>query len=826
MEETSLVIHGHFYQPPRENPWTDTVEREAGAHPFHDWNERIHYECYRANAFARISDRYNRVEAILNNYRGISFNFGPTLLTWLEHHHPKTYERILEADRESLRLRSGHGNAIAQSYNHTILPLSTERDRRTQIRWGIEDFRFRFKRDPESLWLPETACDDATLGALIDERLAYVILSPYQAERVRPVGGDAEWRSVTGGNIDTSIPYRYFHRDGSGRSISIFFYHSGLARAIAFEGALASSRALVERFNQAAAVGEGSLVSVATDGETYGHHFRFGDRGLAYALEVEAAPQGLRVTNYGEYLEENPPVWEVEISAGAEGEGTSWSCAHGVSRWIRDCGCTTGSTEGWTQKWRAPLRKALDFLRDEATRAFEETAGTLFLDPWAARDDYIKLIVSRHRFREEFLYRHAGRWLQPEEKERALIFLELQRHSMLMYTSCGWFFSDISGIETLQDLEYAGRVLDLMRELELDPPTTRFLELLAEAESNRPEMGNGADIFRRNVGQARVPPAAIASSHAISSLVSNEAEEGEVAGFRFRREEFNRKRHGRLKLATGRMTLDSVWTGRHYDYAFSAMHFGGVDFLCAIREFPGEAEFRQATEKLWDNFRTASLPTMLRLMQSLFGPEEYGLEHVLPEGRERIAEIVFRNLVKRFTGEYALLYRENRRRIEMLQSAGFELPAELRAAAEFTFSKRFEEEIRRQRQSRDPAAYAKAVRIAREAAKRGYKLDRSSSRPIFEEMIEGAVQLALTEASAENIQSALDLITLAESLGIDMSLERPQEEIYQALLGGSVTGREVGELAIKVGFAPSVLTKMEPEEPGETQASSEEAIVS
>lgn len=823
--KTSLIIHGHFYQPPRENPWTDTVEREPGAEPYHDWNERIYYECYRANAFARISDRYNRVEAILNNYARISFNFGPTLLTWLELHHPKTYERVLEADRESARARGGHGNAIAQGYNHAILPLCNERDRRTQIRWGIEDFRFRFKRDPESLWLPETACDDATLGALIDEGLSYVILSPYQAARVRPIGG-AEWKTATEGNVDTSIPYRYFHRDGSGRSIAVFFYNGGLARSIAFEGALASSRALVERFVQASEVGEGNLVSVATDGETYGHHFRFGDRGLAYAMEVEAVPQGLRITNYGEYLEENPPTWEVEISLGSLGEGSSWSCAHGVSRWIRDCGCTTDSTEGWTQQWRKPFRAALDFLRDEAARGFEETAGNLFLDPWAARDDYIKLVVSRHRFREEFLYRHAGRWLQAEEKERALTFLELQRHSMLMYTSCGWFFSDISRIEAIQDLEYAGRVLDLMQELGLESPRERFLEMLTEAESNRPERGNGADIFRRFVDTVRVLPSAIASSHAISSLVSQEPEEGEAAGFQYSRTEFNRKQHGRLKLATGRMTLDSVWTGKHYDYAFAAMHFGGVDFLCTLKAFPGEAEFREGAEKLWSNFRTTSLPTMLRLMQAEFGPEEFGLEHVLPEGRERIAEIIFKNLVNRFTHEYAMLYRENRRRIEMLQRAGFDLPQELRAAAEFTFGKRFEEEIRGQHQSRDPLAYRKAVQIAQEAAKRGYKFDRSSSRPIFEEMIEGAVHLAMTEVSAENTHSALALISLAEALGIDVNLDKTQEEVYQALERGDVGGEEIGELALKVGLASSVLAKAEPAESDEAPASSEEAIVS
>ncbi len=824
--KTALVIHGHFYQPPRENPWTDTVDREPGAHPFHDWNERIHQECYRANAYARIADRYNRVEAIVNNYTDLSFNFGPTLLTWLERHHAQTYQRILEADRESVRKRSGHGNAIAQGYNHAILPLCNGRDRRTQIRWGIEDFRYRFKREPESLWLPETAADDATLGDLIEAGLRYVILSPHQAERMRPIGSH-DWFDVSKGTIDTNMPYQYFHRDGSGRSISIFFYDGNLARAIAFEGALSSSHALVKLFAQSVK-GEGRLVNVATDGETYGHHFKFGERGLAYVMEVEAEQHGFHVTNYGEFLAENPPKWEVEIKAGPEGEGTAWSCAHGVSRWIRDCGCSTGSSEGWNQKWRGPLRKALDFLRDEAARHFEEGAKELFRDPWAARDDYIKVIVSQYRFREEFLYRQAGRWLQPEEKERALTFLEMQRHTMLMYTSCGWFFSDPSGIETLQDLKYAGRVLDLMGELGIDPPTEKFMELLSEAKSNRPEMGNLADLFRRYVDEARVLPPAIASSHAISSLVDPDKEEGEMASFRFKRDAFSKRQHGRLRLATGRMQLDSIITGKHYDYAFAAIHFGGVDFLCTLRSFPGEEEFREATEKLWSDFRTASLPTVLRQMQEEFGPEDYGLEHMLSEGRERIAEIIFKNMVKRFTEEYALMFRENRRRIEMLQRAGFELPAELRAAAEFTFSKRFEEEIRRQHQSQDPAAYRKAIQIAQGAARRNYKFDRTSSRPIFEDMIEGAVHLALQGPTSENINSAVMLISLARDLGIGVNLDKPQEEVYEALKQGSVRGAEIAELALKVGLAPSVLSSEHhaPEVQSAEKASSEEAAVS
>jgi alpha-amylase/alpha-mannosidase (GH57 family) len=411
--------------------------------------------------------------------------------------------RVIEADRESARQRDGHGNAIAQAYNHTILPLCNERERRTQIRWGIADFRHRFARQPEALWLPETACNDDVLGLLIDEGLRFVILAPHQAARVREIG-KPDWRAVGDYEIDTTIPYRYFHRDGSGGSIAVFFYDGAISRAIAFEGALSSARGLVDRFERRAS-GAGYLVNVATDGETYGHHFKFGDICLAHVMEAEAAARGFWITNHGEYLDHYPPTAEVEIDNGPNGEGTSWSCSHGVGRWIRDCGCHTGGEAGWSQAWRGPLRQALDFLRDEAAQHFEATRGLLFVDPWAARDDYIELIVDRDRSPEPFLHSHAPLDLRPEEQQRALGFLELQRCAMLMYASCGWFFNDISGIETLQILKYAGRAIDWMEHLGLPPVRDRFLASLAQARSNRAELGSGADIYRRFVEPLFVP---------------------------------------------------------------------------------------------------------------------------------------------------------------------------------------------------------------------------------------------------------------------------------------------------------------------------------
>src|SRR5215213_8443208 len=460
---TALIIHGHFYQPPRENPWTGEVDAEPSAAPFHDWNERIHTECYAPN---------------IVNYPLISFNFGPTLLSWLESHHRDTYLRILGADRESAAARGGHGNAIAQAYGHAILPLCNERDRLTQILWGLADFHYRFGREAEALWLPETAANDQVLALLIEYGMRYVILAPSQAK----------------GTIDTSKPYLFRHPDGSNRSLAVFFYNGPLARAIAFERALASSRGLVEKFVSAAS--SANLVNVATDGETYGHHFKFGDLCLTHALTVEAKAAGFWITNYAQYLDHHRPETEVEIDNGPDGEGSSWSCVHGVGRWSRDCGCHTGGEEGWNQSWRQPLREALNVLRDEAAEKFESAGGELLRDPWAARNDYISVILDPEHA-QDFLQRHTTRSLSASEESRVWNLLEMQRSALLMFTSCGWFFSDLAGIETIQIMRYAARALDLLNQLGLDPPRKEFMELLAQATSNRPEKGNGADIFMR-----------------------------------------------------------------------------------------------------------------------------------------------------------------------------------------------------------------------------------------------------------------------------------------------------------------------------------------
>jgi alpha-amylase/alpha-mannosidase (GH57 family) len=480
-------VHGHFYQPPRENPWTERVEAEEGAAPYHDWNERITVECYAPNA---------------GNLEKISFNFGPTLLSWLEDHHPETYAKILEADRLSRGERGGRGNAIAQAYHHLIMPLATRRDKVTQVRWGIEDFRRRFGRDPEGMWLPETAVDRETLAVLAEASLRFSILAPSQCRRVRPLAGGA-WEDVAGGRIDPSRAYHY--SAGEGRDLALFFYDSPIARAIAFEGALADGETLRARlmggFSPARAWPQ--LVHAATDGESYGHHHRGGAEALTAALtEIESDPE-VRLTNYAAFLAAHPPTHEVQIV-----ERTSWSCAHGVGRWQSDCGCRVGHP-GWHQAWRAPLREAMDWLRDQLDPFYEARLGKMVKDPWAARDGYIQVILDRSRAGSAaFLARHQRIPLDDSRQADALRLLELQRQRLLMYTSCGWFFDDVSGLETVQVLRYAARAIQLAASLGFTGLEEEFLRRLAAAPSNLPEYGEGAEVFRRlALDRARDHPA-------------------------------------------------------------------------------------------------------------------------------------------------------------------------------------------------------------------------------------------------------------------------------------------------------------------------------
>ena len=487
-----ICIHGHFYQPPRENPWLEAITYQESAYPFHDWNERIHAECYRPNTRARILDENGSVTEMVNNYSRISYNFGPTLLSWMEAKTPDTYQAILDADTISQEKFSGHGSAMAQCHSHMIMPLANSKDKYTQVYWGIEDFEFRFKRLPEGMWLPETAVDLETLNIMADLGIRFTILAPHQAGRLL-TPNEKDGKSS---ELDIYRPYRVKLEEG--RSINVFFYNGSLSQSLAFDNLLQDGKSFAEKLIRADANDERQLLSVATDGETYGHHHKFGDMALAFALQYIDEHPDARLTNFAEYLEKFPPEQEIGIV-----ENTSWSCAHGVERWNSNCGCETGGHPDWNQNWRTPLRQALDWLQGRADSIFAEIGKKFLNDPWEARNRYINIHINRCE-REKFLDQLTLRKLEEPERVVALKLLELQRHSMLMYTSCGWFFNDISGIETEQILLYAGKAIQLAEELSGDVLEPQFLEMLELAKSNVPEKGNGALIYKNVIKEATI----------------------------------------------------------------------------------------------------------------------------------------------------------------------------------------------------------------------------------------------------------------------------------------------------------------------------------
>jgi len=509
-----ICIHGHFYQPSRENPWLEDIELQDSAYPFHDWNEKISEECYKGNSTSRILDKQGNIIKIINNYSRISFNFGPTLLSWMEKHQPEIYQTVLEADKISQERYHGHGSAIAQIYNHIIMPLANDRDKYTQIYWGIKDFQTRFRRYPEGMWLPETAVDYRTLEIMADLGIQFTILAPHQAKKIRKVEENAPWQEVNKTTLNTKQPY--VCNLPSGKSIHLFFYDGPISHEVSFGDILSNGEKLVNRLLKAFSQDNGppELVHIATDGETYGHHHRFGDMALAYCLHYIEENKVATITNYGEYLEFHPPGYEVEIV-----ENSSWSCSHGIERWRSDCGCYSGIHPDWHQKWRKPLREAMDWLRGQSIQIFEQEASAYFKGVWQARNEYISIVLNRNPDHiESFLQEYSSHPLNSEEKTKALTLLEIQRNAMLMYTSCGWFFDEISGIETIQVLQYAARCIQLIQRFADRSPEEEYLKILEQAPSNIPRYQNGAKIYQLLIKPAMVDLIRVAAHYAISSL--------------------------------------------------------------------------------------------------------------------------------------------------------------------------------------------------------------------------------------------------------------------------------------------------------------------
>jgi len=652
-----ICIHGHFYQPPRENPWLEEVEVDDSAYPYHDWNARITAECYAPNAASRILDSKKRIIDIVNNYAAISFNFGPTLLKWLEQNNPQVYSAILEADKESIKRFSGHGSAIAQVYNHVIMPLANSRDKRTQVIWGIMDFFHRFGRQPEGMWLAETAVDLETLDILAEQGILFTILSPGQACKVKKLT-DKEWTDVSKGTVDCSKPY--LCRLPGKKSIAIFFYESGLAQELAFGNLLENGEGFANRMTQVFSgyPADSGLLSVASDGETYGHHHRFADMALAYALYLVRIKNLATVTIFGEYLAHNPPAHEVEIR-----ENTSWSCPHGIERWKSDCGCCTNGTiihdpdahiagpsqtkdstlpgkssrALWQQTWRKPLRDAMNWLRDLLIPLYESRTGRYFSDPWGGRDDYIEIILDRSPENiERFFSKHGSRALTHDEKTEALKLLEMQRNAMLMFTSCGWFFDDISGIESVQVMKYACRAMQLAQDVAGINPEPGFIALLTGARSNIAENQDGANVYRNYVQTSVIDLSRIVFHYALSSLIVDAPETIGIRHYTLRHESYEKSDAGGLKLVIGRSFLHSSITWEEKTLEYAVIHLGDYDFTGGVREYTDNEAFARLQEGLRTAFLNRDIPLLITTMEKEFGTKAYSLWHLFRDGQREV----------------------------------------------------------------------------------------------------------------------------------------------------------------------------------------------
>jgi alpha-amylase/alpha-mannosidase (GH57 family) len=675
-----VCVHGHFYQPPRENPWLEAIELQDSAYPYHDWNERITAECYATNAASRILDGEGWIIEMVNNYANMSFNFGPTLLAWMEVHAPDVYQAVVEADRLSRERFSGHGSALAQAYNHIILPLANRRDKYTQVFWGIRDFEKRFGRHPEGMWLPETAVDLESLDILAELGIRFTILAPHQAHRVRPVGGH-DWEEVKGGNVDPTRAYSLSLE--TGRTITIFFYDGPISRAVAFEKLLSKGELFAQRliggFSETRSWPQ--LVHIATDGESYGHHHTHGDMALAYALHYIESNHLARLTNYGEFLEKCPPSHEVEIFG-----HTSWSCAHGVERWQTNCGCNSGGNPEWNQEWRAPLRQALDWLRDTLAPVYEEKAQPLLRDPWQARNAYIDVILDRSANSERFFHEQAVHYLNGSEKQTALKLLELERHTMLMYTSCGWFFDELSGIETVQVVQYAGRAIQLSQELMIDDLEPAFLELLAAAKSNIAEHEDGRVIYEKFVKPAAVDLEEVCAHYAVSSLFEDYSDEAKVFCYKAKQENYNVRDAGKPRLAIGKIALTSEITGKFGRFCFGVLHWGDHNFNCCVRSCEPEEAFEPILEAVSQSFISADFTETVRLLEENLGPSTYSLRSLFRDEKRKILDIVLESTLADAEAIYRQIYEQHTPLLLFMNSLDNSPPNYLYYAAQFVLN--------------------------------------------------------------------------------------------------------------------------------------------
>jgi alpha-amylase/alpha-mannosidase (GH57 family) len=669
-----ICIHGHFYQPPRENAWLEVIEVQDSSHPYHDWNERISAECYAPNAASRILDQKGVIKNIVNNYSRISFNFGPTLLSWMETNDAETYKAILEADKESLTNFDGHGSAIAQVYNHIILPLANARDRETQVIWGIRDFEKRFNRKPEGIWLAETAVDTESLELLAKHDIKFTVLAPRQAKAIRRIGGE-DWTEINEGTLDTRNAYRV--NLPSGKSIAVFFYNGAISQGIAFTGLLNDGQRFAQSLLDSFGVESNpQLVHVATDGETYGHHHRHGDMALAFCLNHIEKNSDATITNYAHFLSMFPPVFEAQII-----ENSSWSCVHGVERWRANCGCNSGGNPGWHQQWRGPLREALDWLRDTSANLFEQEGAKYLNDPWTARNDYVNVILDRsQKTIKKFFKTHVPSDVDPSKVFR---LMEMQRHAMLMYTSCGWFFDEVSGIETTQVLQYACRVIQLASqngELDLE---AEFVQRLEKAPSNVPSLENAANVYRKYVLPSKTNLQRVGMHYAVSSIFEEEPESLPLFNYTATNDFFMKKEAGEQKLVLGITKVKSLVTQSEKRFAFAVVCIGVHNIIGNISIDMEPDKFASMQYRATHAFDEGRLGDVIGIMQTYFGPDKYTIWQLFKDEKRKILDMIARKSLEELEQSLRRTYNRDYPLVNALANNEIPIPNAYRTTFEY-----------------------------------------------------------------------------------------------------------------------------------------------
>ena len=767
-----ICIHGHFYQPPRENAWLEAVEKQDSAAPFHDWNERINFECYAPNTAARILDKDDVIVGIVNNYARISFNFGPTLLSWMEQADPEAYRGILDADKQSREQFGGHGSALAQVHSHLILPLCNRRDKTTQVKWGIADFEHRFGRKPEGMWLAETAADTETLEVLAENDIQFTILAPRQAKAFRIIGAK-EWAPIGGGGIDTRRPY--LCRLPSGRSIVLFFYHGGIAQGVAFEGLLNNGSHFAERFAEAFDVNdEPQLAHIATDGESYGHHHRHGEMALAACLKSIEDLGLATITNYGQYLELFPPEFEIQIH-----ENSSWSCVHGVERWRSNCGCNSGGRPGWNQEWRKPLREALNWLRDELIPLYEKEGAKLLKDVWAARNDYIQVLLARsERSINAFVERNARKELDQEEKVRLLRIMEMQRHAMLMFTSCGWFFDEISGIETNQILQYANRAIHYAVNVANVNLHEEFLQRLEKAPSN--VYGNGAASYKKFVIPAQVDLVRVGMHYAVSSIFEEYPEHLEFFNYIAESEAYYRQSAGIHSLALGRATVKSKATLSERQFSFAVLYLGQHHIIGNILLDMGREDFDEMAGQAREAFTNTNLGEVISIMQKYFGDEKYTIQQLFRDEKRKIFDQITKKSLDQVENEMRSIYNDHYQLMRGIAMDDIPVPDFYRSAVGFVVNRdllrQFENGSLNIRELRRLFSEFRRwdVKLSDEQA---FKL--AASERVFNEI----QQLDTEAADLDRLQSLITILETLETLKFNLDFWRSQNTYYFMLQG-------------------------------------------